>query len=123
MPVDYQNFHSSIPITSNSSEMELRNSISRNHYAILHYLIAYTKQEQIPDGVYATGTHQRIIDAISKHLEEKGEQKVRASLKAIFTDTKAKRTKADYFLDKDIQFWEANQVAGALERIKKLLEP
>lgn len=123
MPVSYLDFHASIPVTAESPQMELRNSVSRNHYAILHYLIEYANKMNISDSVYVAGAHQRVIDAISDFLKDSGEERIRKSLKAIFTDSKSKRTKADYFLNEDIQLWEARQVCGALERIQGLLEP
>ncbi|MCF6345445.1 MAG: hypothetical protein L3J00_03125 [Thiomicrorhabdus sp.] len=123
MPVDYIAFHSSIPVTSNSSEIELRNNISRNYYAILHYLKAYICKNKIPDGVYATGTHQQVIDALSSHLKDKGDGIIEKRLKIIFTNSKTFRVKADYLLDKDIKYSDANQVSGALEKVKNLLEP
>ena len=101
----------------------MRNCISRNYYAVLHYLINYIDKKQIPDDIYATGTHQRVIDALSNHLNNKGEDKIRRQLIIIFTSSKKSRTKADYLLNEDIEFWEAEQVAVALEKVKALLEP
>lgn len=123
MSVDYLEFHSSIPITSNSSEMEFRNNISRNHYAVLHYLIDYATKEGIPEAKYSGGTHQKAIDAIIEYLEGKDDLGKAKRLKVIFTNSKSFRTKADYFLDKDIKYWDANQVEKALENVKALLEP
>lgn len=120
MPVSHIDFYNSIPITADSHEIDLRNSISRNHYSLIHFLSEYSEYFEIPSSVYKTGSHQAIFDKVVEYLEREGHEKVK-SLSAMFTGSKAARVKADYKIDLVVGSIDERMACEYLPKIKGLL--
>lgn len=120
MSVDFQSFLTSAEsLVTGSSEIELRNSISRAYYAAFHR--AKKSAVNCPDNnhfVLDAGSHERLIDrylSIPKGpLQTPGKQ-IAYSIRQL----KTSRVSADYLLDELI---EPSAAATHMEMVKRVIK-
>lgn len=105
-------------LSGNSSEIEIRNCISRSYYSLYH--VTCSSLSHCPPT-----SHQGVINYLFSPAERKKEpinQNTLMSVGAVLRQQKIKRHMADYELDKDVYKSEAESSVMVIEKTIKKLE-
>jgi hypothetical protein len=101
----------------NQSEAMARVIINRSYYSMYHKVLSSLDNEPVVYG--DTGVHGRLIDYLTSSDAKKNESisdKGRKQLAYALKQEKSKRAKADYDMDEDLDFSQAEQTFSAAQR-------